>query len=470
MYTPSLINPQHAHGARPEKLKFPGSPLCGLGALALPLILGCAREGIDLGGDTLAQDIQRGTRCIDSTGVEGDVIVSQQEELEVLAGCEEVRGNLIVRAFAGADLTPLASLRRVDGELALGAPQTWDGIIGFLISDQLDPQLDLLRAGWVQSLDGVQALEHAGALFLRGLPDADLTAFASLTSVGGAASGQGLILQQNLQLRSLAGLERVVNLPELVVTLNPELASLDGLNASGLQALLLYSDPALAELSAVASVTRLDSVVLYETGVADLSPLAGLRSTESLDLFNNPALVDASALSGLERADDISVRNNPALAVLPSFVSFTQQPNTITIRDNPELESLVLDFSNAPAQRYAIDDRAPPGEGEGAGYVLGIDVLDIRRNAKLASISVPAGLTKAHLVLASANPSLTSVDLGSLSELGQLSIDVNPSLTQVAIGALARVSFLQIIDNPLLSPAVFDDVQTFAREIRGNAE
>lgn len=432
--------------------------------------LGCAREGVDLGGDTLARDVQRGTRCLESSVVEDDVIVSQQDELDALAGCEEFRGNLIVRAFAGADLTPLGALRRVDGDLALGAPQTWDAIVGFLISDQLDPQRELIAAGWVQSLDGVQALEHAGALFLRGLPDADLTAFESLESVGGPTSPLGLILQQNRHLRDVSGLERLSGLAGLVVTLSPELVSLNGLDAAGLASVSLYTSPALTDLNALASVTRLDSLQLFEIGARDLSAFAGLQSTEFLGLVNNPALVDASGLGALESADTIQVSGNGALEVLPSFVSFTLQPRTIAIRDNPELESVVLDFSNAPTRRYDIQGVSGLDGDEYVGYELGIDVIDVRDNAKLRSISVPAGLTKAHLMLASENPALESIDLGSLTELGQLSIDANPSLTEVDIGALARVSLLQITDNPLLSPAVFDDVQAFAREISGNAQ
>jgi hypothetical protein len=432
--------------------------------------LGCAREGVDLGGDTVARDIQRGSRCLESSVVEDDVIVSQQVELDALAGCEEFRGNLIVRAFAGADLTPLGALRRVEGELALGAPQTWDAIIGFLASDRLDPQRELIAAGWVQSLEGLQALEHAGALFLRGLPDVDLTAFESLASVGSDASGLGLILQQNPHLRDLTGLERLSGLPELVVTLNPELVSLNGVDPTGLASVSLYASPVLTDLSALAPVTRLDNLMLFEIGARDLSAFAGLQRAEFLGLTNNPALVDASGVGALASAENINVSGNPALEVLPSFVSFTTQPSTIAIHDNPELENVVLDFGNAPTRRYDIEGYPEQAGGEYIGYELGVDVLDIRNNAQLQSVSIPAGLTKAHLVLVGDNPSLTSVDLGSLTELGQLSIDDNPGLARVDIGALARVSFLQLTDNPLLSPAVFDDVQTFAREISGNAE
>jgi hypothetical protein len=435
--------------------------------------LGCAREGVDLGGDTLARNIQRGTGCAESTVVTGNVIVSQQEDLEALAGCEEIRGNLIVRAFAGADLTPLAALRRVTGQFGLGVAQRWTEIVGFTISGLFDPEIELIRSGWVQSLDGVQALEQVGLLYLRGLPDEDLTAFESLATVSDDSSGAfsgTVILQQNMHLRSLSGLDDVTGVQGLVVTLSPELVSLNGIGTSGLETISLYTSPALADLSALAATTTLDNLILNDLGIVDLNAFANLESVDNLSIFGNRALVDASGFGSLQSANLINVADNPLLKNLPSFTSFEVQPSTIRIRGNAELESIVLDLSNTRPLRYDIVGFPEQANGEYVGYELGIDVIDVRENAKLQSFAIPAGLTKAHLVLVSANPSLTSTDFGSLKELGQLSIDANPSLTHVDTGDLARVSLLQVTNNPLFSPVIFDGVESFVREISGNAE
>jgi hypothetical protein len=433
----------------------------------------CGREGVDLGGGSISQTLARGERCAASTALEEDVVVSGQQDLDALAGCEEIRGNLIVRIFPGADLTPLSSLRVVEGQFALGVEQDWDSILGFLISDRLDTELELIRAGWVASLDGLQALERVGALFLRGLPDADLTALSSLRSVGGNLAGgfRGQVfLQQNQNLHDLAGLEGVAEIRGLVITLSPELVSLNGLDASLLQAVSLYTSPKLSEIGVFAPLTGLDSLTLFEIGVRDLDAFSELQSVSTaLYVSGNPALVDASGLGGLLAAEQVAFLDNPELVTLPSFVQFVTQPSTISIQNNSKLGSVVLDFANALTTTYNIGG-FPAEEVDDAPFELGMDVIDIRNNASLQSIAIPAGLTKALLVLNTDNPSLTSIDLGSLRELGQLSIDANDVLATVDTGALERVDVLQIRDNPRLSPAVFDAVQTFSREISGNAE
>jgi hypothetical protein len=441
----------------------------GLGCLALA----CASEGVDLGGGTVAQNLERGERCAESTRIAENVIVSNQDDLAALAGCEEIDGNLIVRIFAGADLTPLRSLRVVEGEFALGVEERWDEIIGFSINRPpraQDPDADLIEAGWLSSLSGVQALERVGTMFLRGLPDADLTAFESLESMGGGGGGalRGyLILQQNQLLHDLSGLETLAGVQGLVVTLNPVLETLNGFDSlERLQQVALYTSPALADVGALATVSNLDFLTLFETGVTSLDALAGLEIIRDVQIHGNPALVDASGLGSLQRSEDLSFTSNPQLKILPTFVELTTQPRTIVIRDNPELESLELDLPNAEAPVYYLEPMSVQPEP----IELGIDVIDVRENTKLSRISVPSGLTVARLALIEENPALTSIDFGTLRELGKLSIASNDSLSQVGVGALTTVNVLEVTDNPLLSTVVFDGIQTFAEVFSGNAD
>lgn len=447
----------------------PTTSLClALGTLGLA----CSRESVDLGGDTLTQNLARGTRCAQSSTLTENVVVSNQEELDALSGCEEIEGNLIVRLFPSADLTPLSSLRVVEGQFALGVQQDWDEILGFFISGQLDSEVELLSAGWVASLDGVQALERVGALFLRGMPGADLRAFESLQGIGGSRAGvfQGqIILQQNSRLRSLAGLENVANARNLVVTLSDELESLSGIDAGSLQSVALYTSPQLSDLSALAPVSTLNNLVLYETGVQELSALQNLELLSGpLMLFGNPALVDASGLDNLQMAEPINIADNAALKVLPSFSNFYMQPSVITITGNAQLEQVSLDFSQAVTQVYDI--AALDGTSEAAAFEVGPDVVDISNNAQLQSIEIPGGLTKVNLGVVQNNPSLVELDLGTLREVGRLSINGNAALSDVDPGALEHVSLLQVTQNPQLSAAIFADVQTFARDVHSNLE
>jgi hypothetical protein len=50
-----------------------------------------------------------------------------------------------------------------------------------------------------------------------------------------------------------------------------------------------------------------------------------------------------------------------------------------------------------------------------------------------------------------------------------LEIENNPLLAEVGLGALTTVDTLRVRDNPRLAAATFDAVQTFARDMSGNA-
>ncbi|MEO8183727.1 MAG: hypothetical protein ABI895_33270 [Deltaproteobacteria bacterium] len=443
-----------------------------LGAAALTLC--CESQAVDLGGDTVAQGLTRASRCAESGRIEDDIVIGSQVELAALAGCEEIGGNLIVKLFPGADLTPLSSLRVVEGQFALGVQQSWDQILGYQISDYFDEQVDLIRAGWLQSLVGVQSLERVGSLFLRGLPDADLSAFESLGLVAGDDDlgfiGQ-VILQQNLELRDLTGFEDVQGVKNLVVTLSPSLESLSGF-APGAQlgSISLYTSPALTDLGALAQVSALDGLILYQIGISDLDDLAALGSVrDGLSITGNLSLEDASGLALQQQAPErISITGNAVLQLLPPFSGFASQPKMLQIRDNPALETLALDFANAQTQSYFLEGFA--GQPDSVSVELGMDVIDIRNNQSLQSLSVRSGLTLAQLMVVGDNAALESVDFGSLSQLGQLSMTNNAALSRIGIGALARVASLQVTGNPLLPTAVFDGVQTFSRDVDGNAD
>jgi hypothetical protein len=114
---------------------------------------------------------------VDSTVVDGAVVAHNQDEIAALAGCEEIHGDLFIRTFQGADLTPLSSLRSVEGELRVGAKadQTPSASIGSPapesegtpVYDPTGQQAEANAAiGWLTSLAGLEGLESVGSLTL----------------------------------------------------------------------------------------------------------------------------------------------------------------------------------------------------------------------------------------------------------------------------------------------------------------
>jgi hypothetical protein len=133
-------------------------------------------------------------RC--ESGVLVDDTVSR-EELDTLAGCEMLVGNLSLTGSALADLSVLRSLRTVTGTLA--------------ISDNAS----------LATLGGLEALERAGGLRLAANPVLRSGALPSLVSVGPG----GLRLESNalLETLSLTALREIAG--SLHVRSNPSLVT-----------------------------------------------------------------------------------------------------------------------------------------------------------------------------------------------------------------------------------------------------
>lgn len=447
---------------------------------AVSALLGCASEGVDLGGGTVAQELRRGSRCAESPIIDGDVLVREQADVAALEGCQEIRGDLTIQLFASADLSPLHQLQVVEGTLAIGQEAA---SVAFA-ADDFDPQLvealaeqdaELLASGWLESLTGLEALERVGALFLEGTSVTDLSALEQLRVIGGQVAratgvlglGTGsLMLVSNRELVDLSGLENARGVDALFIVESPSLVSLAGLVLEQeITAVNLSQAPALVELSALSSVLGLTTLSLSGLGITDLSALSSLERAELLTIASNPALVDVSALSNLERSGSVGFVDNAALRQLPSFNRWFGVPGDIVILDNPVLETVALDFGGFADSR----------DVDGTTRVFPADVVHIENNALLSSVTIPAaglsegaGLTSADFFLLRNNPSLSSVDFGALRRAGLLSIADNASLDSITLGALARVEDLEVTNNPELPAAAFDGVATFERTLSGN--
>ncbi|HTV18430.1 MAG TPA: hypothetical protein VMG12_07160, partial [Polyangiaceae bacterium] len=170
-------------------------------AASVPLCLGlaCSDGEVNLGDGAISQNVTRTGRCADSPNLEGEIYVDEQAELDELSGCERIGGLRIV-PFEGADLSPLASLRRIDGPLDIGAlPEVFPEDVEEQ-AEFLAPIYALQEAGWVDSLHGLENLESVQALYLTGVGVSDLSELESLETV------DGLVVRYARNLQTLNGL------------------------------------------------------------------------------------------------------------------------------------------------------------------------------------------------------------------------------------------------------------------------
>ena len=436
------------------------------GCLSLiTLLAGCSNDTVNLGGGRAPREVQPGERCSGSSIMQGPVTVHNQRELEQLAGCEQIDGDLHIEVYAGADLTPLSALQSIDGVLEIGA---YPDLANDPETDLMDlkAQVDQIVAdGYLSSLSGLESLQRASALQLGYVNAEDLEPLLGLRQLSGRAgtlSAGSLYVQDAANLRDLHGLSNVESVQELVVAGTPVLTSLGGIQLGARMANINVVDsPLLSDLGELENVSSAYSLILSNLGVSDVDSLLSLGYIEdSISLERNPMLRNIDGLANLYGAGSLVVTDNAVLQSIIPFRGMGFSLDKLMVARNPKLHSLRIDL---------------PPRGEGVEYLRGspapdpITLIDIGENDSLTEITLSAGVERGRLAAIYANPALLQISIGTLQSLEELDITGNASLAHVDVGALQTVDRLSVINNPKLDPAQLATVRTFSSTVGRNA-
>lgn len=372
-------------------------------------------------------------QCAQSSTWRGSIVVTTREELEQLAGCERIDGDLIVSGLRSRDLSPLSSLRLVSGTLELSLSGSLVGLerltrVGHLTLTDLDvPTLEpLLGLNFVSGGGG----EDGRLTIQRSQSLQNLSGLASLREVG------SIELSENPGLASLDGLRVPPHLRELLIASNPNLRALGGLadlrsfdrlelrdNASlvrlrGLEGVVsgaslhISNSPALRDMTALSQLGSLGSLLIDTVGMPNLDRLVALRDVRDVVLQRNPNLTQVDVLARLAGLEDLVVTENPSLLRLPNF---------------PEVPSM---------ERVLIRANAALASGPGFPRLVETASLHISDNPRLTRIVGFPELRSVRSVNVSDNRDLLEVDLSALEDVGRLRILCNPNLPEASLSPL----------------------------------
>ncbi|MCE9576422.1 MAG: hypothetical protein K8W52_24955 [Deltaproteobacteria bacterium] len=127
------------------------------GALALALVLGC-----------------RGVQAPRPACPAGDAHVSSQADVDALAPCTAIAGDLVIRGGGPLDLRPLAGLTRIDGDLVIGPTLALSAIDGFAALRTIGGRLRIATnaeatGAWFPALERAARVELDGNFALVGV-------------------------------------------------------------------------------------------------------------------------------------------------------------------------------------------------------------------------------------------------------------------------------------------------------------
>jgi len=418
--------------------------------MALPIFMSfaCSNGDVSLGEGRSTQDLVQNSRCSESSVLAADVFVTNQAELEALAGCEEIQGRLTIDIFEGLDLAPLASLRRVSSYFEVGTLPLFDR----------DPAAQVAleavqESGILPSLQGLESLERVGSLQLNSLLVTDFTELESLRQID-----ETFHLYDLRNVTSLVGLE-AVRTSRLEIGYCPKLETLDGFTFEEVSGgLSLDTLPALTSIDAYAGVGVVDGrLSIYGTGLESLPDLS-LSSVLQLVIKGNPGLVDVSGLRTLSFANELRIVGNPLLKAFPAMPDLHYFGSLDVIGNG--IETLALNFPALETLKQTIGNRTVD---------LPAERVVIASNPGLLHVGAPFGYQRVRNFLVYDNASLQDIDFGSLERADLLVIEENAVLDSVSLPSLAGVGTLEVTNNPKLVADVFDGLRTLERSIAGNA-
>jgi hypothetical protein len=408
----------------------------------------CSSEAVRMGevdpdavGGTSSQSLPASSRCHESTTIQGDVWIDNQAQLDALEGCEVIEGHLTIGGFHDADLRPLHALTTVRGSI--------------LIDMAVAPEAPNVETPMLDSLEGLESLQSAASLDLRGLLADNVDALSNLAML---TTGRLWILASP-NLRALDGLANLRAVTDLVLAC-PALEDIAPLQlADAMTGLNIYA-ARFSRLSPLGvGIVSGGPLEISNTELRNLDAFAGLvYAPGNIRIGDNPLLENIDGLKDLQFAGPLSISHNPSLAHLPPF-STLKTLSALEVSDNDSLVEI-------PAFSFS---------GAGAGGQDPLSLLSrssalavITDNAALSSITLPEMWLGGSALIIDNNPALEQVNLTQQLSYDYLSITGNPALASVDIGVLGTVDLLEVLDNPELDTSVFGSVQTFETRMSSN--
>jgi PKD repeat protein len=420
-----------------------------------------------------------------ATTCEGDYLVTSQADLDNLATCTVITGNLVLEDTPITDLTPLVNLTSIGGSLLIRDNQNLLNLAGLENLTNVGGGLDIDNNPLLTSLEPLSNLQTIGGfLDIDDTALTDLTGLGSLTSIGGT-----LFFNTNSQLSSLTGLERLTSIGGyLEIFGNPLLTSLNGLEALtsiGGNVYIgfdfggnrIFGNATLADLSAIADLTDadiagIDRVVTGNPALDCLAQNLGFTVTVSegnlvncvgsLEVCGNAgesiivgsqtelnALATCREILGSLFINGIDIVTLEPLSNLTAIGDTLSIANTFNLINTTGLENLTS------VQSINIDSNRRLEDISALANISGtVDSINIRANDSLTNLTGLGGITTVETTVSIVlNGGLTTLAGLAVTEIGDgLSIDRNPALTDLTgLDNLVSTGRLNIFSNDALS-------------------
>ena len=274
-------------------------------------------------------DGQTDEGCNPNICVQNFTFTSQAEIDAFDPTCTTIQGNCIIWGADITDLSPLAGVARIEGNVTIGSTDgtlsnelltSLDGLSGLVT---ITGRLSIVNCAVLTSVEGLSALETIGGVTIRNCPQLQSIFFPSLVSVLGNCN--------------------YISLPQVTVIGDP-----NGGGTGGIQSLgggIIFDDvPALTDINGLANLTSLGGD-LFIIGASSLTNVDAFITLIGIDgcvhLINNLLLTDLSGLDSLQTVGgNIRIIDNSAITNVDNFAGVTEIGGSLFLDGNTNLTDL----------------------------------------------------------------------------------------------------------------------------------
>jgi hypothetical protein len=373
-----------------------GSAACWAGLTALALA--CGGEPVGDRGDAAAAAATDGgggfAAIADAAGCPtwtGDVGLDGALPPAALAGACALQGDLVLsgepgRPLPAEALAPLLNLRRISGSLFLQGQLPAD-LSALARLEEVGGDLALLGHPTLADLSALAALRRVGHdLVLRDNASLARPGLPALEEVGG-----GVAVERNDSLIDLAGLERLTALAGSLLLVDnralTSLAALAKLRGVGGDGLRLAGNTRLTSLDGLGALEDAGPLLAIEDNrdLAAITGLGELRRAMVVRLRGGEALGKIDTFPRLHEVTRVEIAELPALLSVQGF-STVQQLDALVVHDNPKLAKLTAFGKLAQATELRLRDHASLTQLKFTALVR-VGTLELRRHAVLGNLS-----------------------------------------------------------------------------------
>jgi len=256
-----------------------------------------------------------------------DFIFTSQAQVNAFdPTCETIQGNCVIWGADITDLTPLAGITEINGDVTIGSTNgtlsnelltSLEGLSGLVT---ITGRLSIVNCAVLTSVEGLSALQTIGGVTIRNCPQLQAIFFPVLVSVLGNCN--------------------YISLPQVMVIGNP-----NGGGTGGIQSLgggITFEDvPALTDINGLANLTSLGGD-LFIIGASSLTNVDAFITLIGIDgcvhLINNPLLTDLSGLNSLQTVGEtIRIIDNESITDVNDFSNITEIGTSLFLDGNINL-------------------------------------------------------------------------------------------------------------------------------------